>query len=589
MDIKRTIVLKGIAVSPGIAFGKVYIVDRSEVQAPLYNIDQPGQIVSEIKRFREALKKSREQLLEVKKSLSEREFEPAFILDVHILMLRDKTLLNTTIGNIREKKVNAEWAIKMTLNKYRDMFSKIEDSYLKERISDVEYVSQRILRNLVGTRSKTISEIDESVLIVSRDLSPADTVQMKMDRILGFATDMGGKTSHTAIVARSLGIPAVVGLERITREVHNSDEIIIDGCDGFVIVNPDPEVLKRYEEKKRHFEILEEDLLREAHLPAVTLEGCKVEIGANIEFVEEIQTALAHGAEGIGLYRTEFIYINRERLPTEEEHFSNYRKIIEGTNLQWSTIRTFDLGGDKFISDPRVADELNPVMGLRAIRFCLQEIELFKVQLRAILRASAYGKTRILFPMISSLEEIQKVKSILGEVRQQLARENIPTGDDIELGIMIEVPSAVIIADSLAREVDFFSIGTNDLIQYTLAIDRVNERVSYLYDPLHPAVLRLIRMIVEAAHEAGIRVAICGEMAGEPAFTLMLLGLGLDELSMNPLAIPRVKKIIRNSTLEEAKALLKESMKFNTASKIEDFVRNYMNNRFPDEFYFEKA
>ncbi len=589
MDIKRTIVLKGIAVSPGIAFGKVYVVDRSEVQAPMYNLEQPGQIISEIKRFREALKKSREQLLEIKKSLSEREIEPAFILDVHILMLRDKTLLNTTIGNIREKKVNAEWALKLTLNRYRDMFSKIEDSYLKERISDVEYVSQRILRNLVGTRSKSIAEIDESVLIVSRDLSPADTVQMKMDRILGFATDMGGKTSHTAIIARSLGIPAVVGLERITREVHNCDEIIIDGCDGFVIVNPDPEVLKRYEEKKRHFEILEEDLLREAHLPAVTLDGYKVGIGANIEFVEEIQTALAHGAEGIGLYRTEFIYINRERLPTEEEHFSNYRKIIEGKHLQWSTIRTFDLGGDKFISDPRVADELNPVMGLRAIRFCLQEIDLFKVQLRAILRASAYGKTRILFPMISSLEEIQKVKSILGEVRQQLAWENIPVGNDIELGIMIEVPSAVVIADDLAREVDFFSIGTNDLIQYTLAIDRVNERVSYLYDPLHPAVLRLIRMIVQAAHVAGIRVAICGEMAGEPAFTLMLLGLGLDELSMNPLAIPRVKKIIRNSTLEEAKALLRESMKYNTASKIEDFVRNYMNNRFPDEFYFEKA
>jgi len=588
MDIKRTIVLKGIAVSPGIAFGKVYILDRSEVQAPLYNLDQPAQIVSEIKRFREALKKSREELLEIKKSLSEREIEPSFILDVHILMLRDKTLLNTTIENIREKKINAEWALKLTLNKYREMFSKIEDSYLKERISDVEYVSQRILRNLVGAKSKSIAEIEERVLIVSRDLSPADTVQMKMDRIMGFATDMGGKTSHTAIIARSLGIPAVVGLERITREVRNNDEIIIDGCDGFVIVNPDPEVLIRYEEKKRHFEILEEDLLREAHLPAVTLDGCKIGIGANIEFVEEIPTALAHGAEGIGLYRTEFIYINRERLPTEEEHFSNYRKIIEGTKLKWSTIRTFDLGGDKFISDPRVADELNPVMGLRAIRFCLQEIELFKVQLRAILRASAYGKTRILFPMISSLEEIQKVKSILGEVKLQLARENIPTGS-IELGIMIEVPSAVIIADSLAREVDFFSIGTNDLIQYTLAIDRVNERVSYLYDPLHPAVLRLIRMIVESAHDAGIRVAICGEMAGEPAFTLMLLGLGLDELSMNPLAIPRVKKIIRNSTLEEAKALLKESMKYDTASKTEDFVRGYMNNRFPDEFYFEKA
>jgi len=588
MDIKRTIVLKGIAVSPGIAFGKVYILDRSEVQAPLYNLEQPAHVVAEIKRFREALKKSREELLEIKKNLSDQEIEPSFILDVHILMLRDKTLLNTTIDNIREKKINAEWALKLTLNKYREMFSKIEDSYLKERISDVEYVSQRILRNLLGKKSKSIAEIEESVLIVSRDLSPADTVQMKLDRILGFATDMGGKTSHTAIVARSLGIPAVVGLERITREVRNKDEIIIDGCDGFVIVNPDPEVLKRYEEKKRHFEILEEDLLREAHLPAITLDGHEIGIGANIEFVEEIPTALAHGAEGIGLYRTEFIYINRERLPTEDEHFSNYRKILETTNLKWSTIRTFDLGGDKFISDPRVAEELNPVMGLRAIRFCLQEIELFKVQLRAILRASAYGKTRILFPMISSLEEIQKVKAILREVKLELDRDNIPTGNDIELGIMIEVPSAVIIADSLAREVDFFSIGTNDLIQYTLAIDRVNERVSYLYDPLHPAVLRLIRMIVKAAHEAGIRVAICGEMAGEPAFTLMLLGLGLDELSMNPLAIPRVKKIIRNSTLEEAKALLKEAMNYNTASKTQYFVRSYMNKRFPDEFYFEK-
>ncbi len=587
---KRNIVLKGIGVSAGIVSGKAFVLDYMDVKAPYFNLRSTGQVTEEIKRFRKAISISKSQLLEIRRTLSqEKGLEPLFIMDAHIMMLKDNMLIQSTIEGIRNKKINAEWALKLTLNKYREMFSKIEDSYLKERISDVEYVSQRILRNLVGTKSKSIAEIEERVLIVSRDLSPADTVQMKMDRIMGFATDMGGKTSHTAIVARSLGIPAVVGLERITREVRNNDEIIIDGCDGFVIVSPDPEVLKRYEEKKRHFEILEEDLLREAHLPAVTIDGHKFEIGANIEFVEEISTALAHGAEGIGLYRTEFIYINRERLPTEEEHFSNYRKIIEGTNLKWSTIRTFDLGGDKFISDPKVAEELNPVMGLRAIRFCLQEIELFKVQLRAILRASAYGKTRILFPMISSLEEIQKVKSILGEVKLQLTRENIPTGNDIELGIMIEVPSAVIIADCLAREVDFFSIGTNDLIQYTLAIDRVNERVSYLYDPLHPAVLRLIRMIVESAHDAGIRVSICGEMAGEPAFTLVLLGLGLDELSMNPLAIPRVKKIIRNSTLEEAKALLQESMKYNTASKIEDFVRGYMNNRFPDEFYFEKA
>ena len=422
------------------------------------------------------------------------------------------------------------------------------------------------------------------MLIFSRDLSPADTVQMKMERILGFATDMGGKTSHTAIVARSLGIPAVVGLERITREVRNNDEIIIDGCDGFVIINPDPEVIKRYEDKKRHFEILEEDLLKDAHLPAVTTDNFRVGIAANIEFIEEIASAVTHGAEGIGLYRTEFIYINREQLPTEEEHFSSYRRVVEWAGMNWSTIRTFDLGGDKFISDPKVAEELNPVMGLRAIRFCLQEIDLFKVQLRAILRASAYGKTRILFPMISGLEEIQKVKKIVCEVKDTLTAENIPFGSNIELGIMIEVPSAVIIADSLAREVDFFSIGTNDLIQYTLAIDRVNERVSYLYEPLHPAVLRLIKMIVHSGHNAGIRVAICGEMAGDPAFTLVLLGLGLDELSMNPLAIPRVKKIIRNSTLEESKALLEQVMSFTTSVRIEEFVRDYMIKRFPEEF-----
>ncbi len=414
METKRTIVLKGIAVSPGIAFGKVHVLDRSEVQSPLFNLKQHSEIVSEIKRFRYAIKKSKEQLLEIKKSLSEHEIEPFFILNVHILILRDKTLLKTTIDNIREKKVNAEWALKMTLDKYRSMFSRIEDSYLKERISDVEYVGQRILRNLIGNKITKISEIEDKVVIVSRDLSPADTVQMSIDNILGFATDMGGKTSHTAIVARSLGIPAVIGLERITRDVRDSDEIIIDGCDGFVIINPDPDVLRRYEDKKRHYEILEEDLLREAHLPAVTLDKHDIAIGANIEFVEEIPTAVAHGAEGIGLYRTEFIYINKEHLPTEEEHLANYRKVIESKGLKWSTIRTFDLGGDKFISDPKVAEELNPVMGLRAIRFCLQEIELFKVQLRAILRASSYGKTRILFPMISGLEEIQKVKSYPG-------------------------------------------------------------------------------------------------------------------------------------------------------------------------------
>jgi phosphotransferase system enzyme I (PtsI) len=582
---RKTIVLKGIGVSPGIAMGRAYLLDYAIANVPCYPLRDEAQIWEEIARFEKALRQSRRQLAVIKKNLSDREgMEPLFIIDVHIMMLRDKKLIYNTVNNIKEKRINAEWAMKLTIERYRDIFAKIEDEYLKARFSDVEYVGQRILRNLVGRDQIRISDVGEPAIIISRDLSPADTVQMKMENILGFATDIGGKTSHTAIVARSIGIPAVVGLERVTREIRSKDTVIVDGCDGFIIINPEPDVLKRYEEKKRHYEILEEDLLREAKLPAVTVDRHKVEIGANIEFVEEIPTAIMHGAEGIGLYRTEFLYINKEQLPTEEEHFSNYRRVIEGQGIRWSTIRTFDLGGDKFMSDPRLAKEMNPVMGLRAIRFCLQEVELFKVQLRAILRASAHGKTRILFPMISGLEEIRRAKQIYSEVREDLLRQNMAVGGDIEIGIMIEVPSAVVVADALAKEVDFFSIGTNDLIQYTLAIDRVNERVTYLYEPLHPAVLKLIKMVVEAAHRAGIRVAMCGEMAGEPAYTLILLGLGLDELSMNPLAIPRVKKIVRQTTLEESKALLESIMTVSTAEEIEHRVREYMVRRFPEDF-----
>jgi phosphotransferase system enzyme I (PtsI) len=581
----KTIVLKGIGVSPGIATGRAYVLDDAIANVPYYQLRDEAQVWEEIARFEKALRDSRRQLAAIKKKISDREgVEPLFIIDVHIMMLRDKKLIYNTINNIKEKRINAESALNLTMERYREIFKKIEDEYLKARFSDVEYVGQRILRNLIGKDQIRISDVGEAAILISRDFSPADTVQMKMENILGFATDIGGKTSHTAIVARSIGIPAVVSLERVTREIRSDDTVIVDGCDGFIIINPEPEVLKRYEEKKRHFEILEEDLLREAKLPAVTLDHHKIEIGANIEFVEEIPSAIMHGAEGIGLYRTEFIYINKEQLPTEEEHFSIYKRVIEGQGIQWSTIRTFDLGGDKFISDPKLAKEMNPVMGLRAIRFCLKEVELFKVQLRAILRASAYGKTRILFPMISALEEIRHVKKIFSEVKEDLLRRHIPVGKNIELGIMIEVPSAVVIADSLAKEVDFFSIGTNDLIQYTLAIDRVNERVTYLYDPLHPAILKLIKMVVEAAHKAGIRVAMCGEMAGEPAYTLILLGFGLDELSMNPLAIPRVKKIVREATLEESKALLDSVLAFTTAEEIEQHVRDYMIRRFPEDF-----
>jgi len=581
-ELKATIALKGIGVSPGIVIGSAYVLNRQDIKETLYKLSGGGEVSREIKRFRKSLRNSRQELLDIKTDLKDRKGIGSLLVDVHIMILDDKTFARNVIKNIKDHCVNAEWALKMTLSQQREIFDRIEDDYLRERIKDVEYVGQRILINLSGKALERVSDIEGEVVVVARDLSPADTVQMSTRKILGFATDIGGKTSHTAIVAKSIAIPAVVGLEKITEEVNTGNVIIVDGTAGVVIVNPDPEVIKRYEDKKRHYLVMEEDMLKDAHLPAVTADGRSVGVGANIEFVEEIPSAVFHGANGVGLYRTEFIYINKEQLPTEEEHFSSYKKVIVGEGIKWATIRTFDLGGDKFVSDAGLAEEMNPVMGLRAIRFCLQEVELFKVQLRAILRASAYGNTGILLPMISGVKEIMDARNIIDEVKGELLSEGIPIDEDIKIGIMIEVPSAVIMAEQLAERVDFFSIGTNDLIQYVLAIDRVNERVTYLYKPLHPAILRMIRQVVDVGHSAGIKVAMCGEMAGDPLCTPILLGLELDGLSMTPLAIPRVKKIIRNSTVKESKELLEKVMTFPTAQEIEECVRDYMVQRFPE-------
>ncbi len=581
-ELKTITALRGIGVSPGIVIGRAYALNHQDVKETLYKLDNGRFVSREIKRFKKALRDSKKELLEIKKDIDDRKGIGPLLIDVYIMILEDKTLVGNTIKNIEEQCVNAEWALKMTISSHQEIFDKIEDGYLRERIRDLEYVGQRILRNLSGKMHEKISDIKGEVVIVARDLSPADTVQMATSKILGFATDMGGKTSHTAIVAKSIEIPAVVGLEKVTAEVNTGDIIIVDGTAGVVIVNPDPEVIKRYEDKKRHYLAMEEDMLKDAHLPAVTADGHSVGVGANIEFVEEVPSAVFHGANGVGLYRTEFIYINRRELPTEEEHFLNYKKVIEGEGIKWATIRTFDLGGDKFISDAGLAEEMNPAMGLRAIRFCLQEVELFKVQLRAILRASAYGNTGILLPMISGIQEIVDARNIIDEVKEELVSGGIPIDEDIKIGIMIEVPSAVIMADRLAEKVDFFSIGTNDLIQYALAIDRVNERVTYLYEPLHPAVLMMLRQVVGAGHQAGIKVAMCGEMAGDPLCTPILLGLELDGLSMTPLAIPRVKKIIRNSTVRESAELLETVITFSTAREIEQYVREYMIRRFPE-------
>ncbi len=584
-DKPRTFVMKGIGVSPGVAIGKVYLFNKSDIQAPYYKLTVPGLVQEEINRFLEAINEAESQLLDLKNKLvdSGEGMEPLYIIDVHIMIMRDRKFIDLTVSNIREMSVNAEWAVRMTLEKYQEMFNRMEDDYLRGRISDIQHVGQRII-NCLDFRKHAPNELPEGVVIIASDLSPADTAQLKIDKVLGFATDMGGKTSHTAIVARSMEIPAVVALENITRSVRTNDDIIIDGSSGVAIVNPDPEVVKRYEWKKRLYEKAQDDLLGYAALPAETLDHHLLHIGGNIEFIEEIPSALHHGAEGIGLYRTEFIYINRQRLPDEEEHLANYRSVVGVNGFASATIRTFDLGGDKFFPDKTGFHEMNPQLGMRAIRFCLKEKELFKVQLRAVLRASAYGKIRIMFPMISGIEEIRQAKAILAEVRMELLSEGVKLGDDIETGVMIEIPSAVVIADQLAREVDFFSIGTNDLIQYTLAIDRINEQVSYLYEPLHPAVLRLIKCVVDAGHKAGIKVAMCGEMAGEPAYTMILVGMGLDELSMNPLAIPRVKKIIRGITLEESEALLARVLTFASLEEIKTFVGDEMRKRFPEDF-----
>ncbi|HPD56555.1 MAG TPA: phosphoenolpyruvate--protein phosphotransferase [Smithellaceae bacterium] len=582
---KKTFALKGLGVSPGVVIGKAYLFDPLDTNVSFYKLKKSSSIPKEIERFKEALKESEKQLLEIQGKLKKSGIKEAlYIIDVHILIMKDKKFVNRTIKYIRRMGINAEWALRLTLDHYKEIFEQVSDPYIRDRMSDIQYVGQRVLRNLTGEKREIVLDIGGQVIVVAPDLSPADTAQMKMDKVIGFATDIGGRTSHTAIVSRAMELPAVAGLGNITQVVKTGDEIIVDGISGVVIVNPYPDVIKRYEEKRLHYSAIDDENMKYAKLPAETKDGYLLQIGGNIEFVEEIPSAVAHGAEHIGLYRTEFIYISRHDLPSEEEHLNNYLQVVKSKDLRWATIRTFDLGGDKIAPDQRHVKELNPQMGLRAIRYCLKEVDLFKTQLRAIWRASAAGKVRILFPMISGVEEIREAKKLLQETKDELLAKGIEIGSDMEVGAMIEVPAAVEIADQLAREVDFFSIGTNDLTQYALAIDRANERLTYLYEPLHPAILRMIKKVVTAAHAAKIHVAMCGEMAGDPLYVLILLGLQLDELSMNHLAIPRIKRIIRQATTAESKELLEKALSFNTAQEVRGYVQQYMLKRFPDEF-----
>ena len=581
--------IQGIGASPGIIIGKAYLIERSKVRLPQKKI-LADQVEEEIKRFLKAIQESRNQLTEIKEKILDPEVRRhSFILDVHLMILDDAMLIRDTLDRIQRKKVNAEWALDLTLEKLDTAFKAIDDEYLRERRSDLHYVSARIFRNLLGQKHDDMTRIKGKVIVVAHDLSPADTLQMNLRYVAGLITDVGGKVSHTSILSRSLGIPAVVGLEGATSSINGGDRLVIDGETGEVVINPSEEVSRSFFERKRRIRTMEREVLKYASLPAETRDGVRVRLQANIEMVEEISSVKMHGGEGIGLFRTEVLYLNRKDIPTEEEHFQTYRRLAEEIFPASATIRTLDIGGDKFLPDYSKNHEPNPAMGLRAIRFSIKEKEIFKIQLKAILRASAYGNLRILLPMISGIEEVRQTKVILEEVRRGLVKAKIPFDRDIQIGTMIEIPSASVTADILAREVDFFSVGTNDLIQYALAIDRINEHVNYLYEPLHPAVLRIIRGVVQAAHEAGIPVAICGEMAAEPAYAIVLLGLGLDEFSMNPISIPKVKKMLRVLRFEEARSLVEELFQFQTASEIERHVRRWMKERLPKTFIQRQA
>ena len=566
--------LKGIAAAGGISIGTAYKLGSEEfvvVREAISWADIPVQI----QFFEEALIKTRREIIELQKRISsDMGQEEAQIFDAHLLVLEDRMLIEEVISRLKKEQLNVAFIFSEVLKKYISVFSKIEDEYLKERTADINDVGKRILRNLLGKEKRGLEDIKDKAIIVAHDLSPSDTAAMHTKNVAAFVTDIGGKTSHTAIMAKSLEIPAVVGLEGVTIKVNTGDLLIVDGSMGIVIIDPDEATLNNYKQKLVKLKGIAEKFLSVKDLLAVTVDGRTVLINANIEFPDEVPSVKLHGGEGIGLYRTEFFYMNRKDSPTEDEHYQAYRYVAEEMNPHSVVIRTLDIGGDKFLSQFKIPHEMQPFLGWRAIRFCLARPDIFKLQLRAILRASVHGDLKLMYPMISGIEELRQANHLLGEAKEELRKNGLKFNDKIKVGVMIEVPSAAMTADILAKEADFFSIGTNDLIQYSLAVDRSNEKVAYLYEPAHPAVLRLVKNIIDAAHQAEIKVAMCGEMAGEPFLALILLGLGLDEFSMPPQIIPELKYIIRAVGFKAAQEIAGQALKLSTGKEVEEFAQN---------------
>ncbi|MCK5706041.1 MAG: phosphoenolpyruvate--protein phosphotransferase [Candidatus Aureabacteria bacterium] len=580
-------VYHGIPVSPGIAAGKTYVFDHEEdtiTKKQLTEADIPIEIV----RLEKALIETRREITEIQKKIADSiGVTHAEIFNAHLLVLEDRTFLEEIIKEIEASKVNVEFVFINVMEKYVRAFSEIEDDYLKERISDIQDVGKRVLHNLLGKRRKDLSTLEDEVIVIAFDLSPSDTALMHKDNVIAFATDIGGKTSHTAIMARSIGIPAVVGLHNLSQQVLTGDDIIIDGNKGIVYVNPSDNTKQFYTDKKFQFLDYEKHLESVRDLPSVTKDGKTVVLQANIEMPEDIPSIISHGAKGIGLYRTEFIYMNRSDLPSEEEQYIAYRKAAEAMAPKSVVIRTMDMGGDKFLSHLQLPKEMNPFLGWRAIRFCLERHDIFKTQLKAILRASEFGNVKMMYPMISGINEIKQAKVILDEAKEELKKENKHFDENMPVGAMIEIPSAAITADIMAKHVDFFSIGTNDLIQYSLAVDRVNEKIAYLYDPMHPAVLRLVKRVIDAAHDAGITVSMCGEMAGDPASVVFLVAMGIDELSMSPFSIPEIKTLIRNLDFSEMKQVVDRIMKMETPEEISSLANKCVEKYLPEIFQYK--
>ncbi|HZG61307.1 MAG TPA: phosphoenolpyruvate--protein phosphotransferase [Anoxybacillus sp.] len=564
-------VLEGIAASSGIAIAKAYRLENPDLTVEKKTISN---IAEEVARFEAAIAKAKAELETIRaRTLEELGEDKAAIFSAHLLVLSDPELLNPVKEKIETESVNAEYALRETASMFITMFESMDNEYMKERAADIRDVTTRVLAHLLGVSVSNPSLISEEVIVIAEDLTPSDTAQLNRKYVKGFTTDIGGRTSHSAIMARSMEIPAVVGTKSVTAEIQNGDVVIVDGLHGKVIVNPSVEVVAEYEKKLAHFEAQKAEWAKLVNERTTTKDGHHVELAANIGTPDDVKGVLENGAEGIGLYRTEFLYMGRDQLPTEEEQFEAYKTVLERMEGKPVVVRTLDIGGDKELPYLDLPKEMNPFLGFRAVRLCLEMQDMFRTQLRALLRASVYGNLKIMFPMIATLDEFRQAKAILLEEKAKLQAEGVQVSDDIEVGMMVEIPAAAILADQFAKEVDFFSIGTNDLIQYTMAADRMNERISYLYQPYNPAILRLISNVIDAAHKEGKWAGMCGEMAGDAIAIPILLGLGLDEFSMSATSILRARSQMKKLSKEEAARFKETILNMRTAEEVVAFVK----------------